>query len=151
MPRLRHLTEAFQRWAIQHLPASLIARPGEWLIAVLCGTSGLAVITRTSHSPAVESVLPDWGYYLWATCLIAGCVFMACGLTSIRWLQAPLRYELTRPACYKFGLRLLGLGSLTYGLALVGNSGWNGLFPTCLAFMFSGFCAIRLLTVAVRL
>jgi hypothetical protein len=151
MPKLRRLTEAFQRWAIRHLPASLVARPGEWLIAVLCGTSGLAVITRTSHSLALENVLRDWGYYLWAGCLMAGCLFMVCGLTSIRWLQAPIRYELTRPACYKFGLRLLGLGSFTYGLALLINSGWNALFPACLAVIFAGFCTIRLLTVAVRL
>lgn len=147
----KRIAVLFERWALKHLPASIIARPGEWFIAMILGLSGIAIITRTSRPQAPQRILPQWAYNTWAAVLIVGCLMLICGLTSIHWVKAPVLYEMVRTACFKFGLRLLGIGASTYAVAALLYAGWNGLFAFCLAAMFSGFCFIRLLTTGVRL
>lgn len=137
----------FQAWALRTLPAFCVVRPAECFIALLCFLTGLGIVTGNATPRAADAVLPEPFFYGWGGVLVVGALMVMCGLTSIRWLAPPVSYTLTRVPCFRFGLKLLGWGSLVYvGTAFI-YSGLDAMFAAGLALLFSGMCWARLLTV----
>lgn len=137
----------FQAWALLHLPASVVVRPAEWFISFLCFLSGLSIVTGAAQPRAAEDVLPEWMYYGWAAILVVGSMMLFCGLSSIRWVQPPVSYALTRTPCFRLGLKLLGLSSLLYMSVQLIYSWPDTILAAGMTLLFSCMCWARLLTV----
>lgn len=131
-------------WLREHLPAGLLARPGEWFLAVLCALSGLTILTGAARPTSVARLLPEPIYLAWGACLVIGSASLACGLSSYR--RSPGGWIVTRVPCYRLGLRLLGLAALLYALATLYVGHLNAISAATFAVAFSGMCGIRLLT-----
>jgi len=133
-------------WLLAHLPAGVIARPAEWFLAVLLSLSGLAIVVGLSKPATVTALLWRPAYYAWGACLLLGGAAMIGGLSSTRWIPGTDRYVIIRVAIYQLGLRLLGLSSLAYAIAVLAVGGWNGVLAACITLSFTAMCGIRLLT-----
>lgn len=131
-------------WLREHLPAGLLARPGEWFLAVLCALSGLTILTGAARPTSVARLLPPAIYIAWGACLVIGSASLACGLSSYR--RSPGGWLVTRVACYRLGLRLLGLSAALYAVVALYVAHLNAVSAATFAVAFSGMCGIRLLT-----
>jgi hypothetical protein len=131
-------------WLREHLPAGLLARPGEWFLAVLCALSGLTILAGAARPTSVARLLPEPIYVAWGACLVIGSASLACGLSSYR--RSPGGWIVTRVPCYRLGLRLLGLTALLYAVVTLYVAHLNAISAATFAVAFSGMCAIRLLT-----
>jgi hypothetical protein len=69
-----------------------------------------------------------------------------CGVYSIRWISAPLVFQIKQVECYRLGLRLLALSTGMYAVALVMIGGWNSVPAAAMTLYFTLSCASRLLT-----
>lgn len=139
--RLRH-------WLVEHLPAGLLARPGEWFLASLCCLSGLTILAGGAESTSVARLLPQGVYLAWGACLVTGGVALTCGLSSYR--RSPGGWIVTRVACYRLGLRLLGLASALYAFSMLWVAQFNAVPAASITTAFSGMCGVRLLTLGTR-
>jgi hypothetical protein len=131
-------------WLIDHLPAGLLARPAEWFLAAACIGAGITNLASLGHARTAAALLDPIFYTAWLLCLILGGVALFCGLSSYR--RTPRGWVVTRVACYRLGLRLLGLGAAVYGAALLIVAGSGAYIPAGWAFAFAGMCGVRLLT-----
>lgn len=131
-------------WLREHLPAGLLARPGEWFLAVLCILSGLTILTGASHSTSVARLLPPAIYIAWGACLVIGGAGLCCGLSSYR--RSPGGWIVTRVPCYRLGLRLLGLASGLYATSMIWVGGANAIPAASITAAFAGMCGVRLLS-----
>jgi len=131
-------------WLLFHLPAGLLARPGEWFLAVLCCLSGLTILTGAARPTSVARLLPDPIYFAWGACLVIGSASLACGLASYR--RSPGGWIVTRVPCYRLGLRLLGLSSALYAISILFVAHLTAVFAASITTAFAGMCAVRLLT-----
>lgn len=134
-------------WLLAHLPAGVIARPAEWFLAILLTLSGVTILAGLSDPPSIAALLAPVVYYGWGACMAIGGIAMISGLASARWVSGTDRYIITRVAVYVLGLRLLGLSSLAYALAILFVGGWNGLPAACITLSFTAMCGVRLLTI----
>lgn len=144
---LRETDAAIRRvrpWFLEHLPAGLLARPGEWFLAVLCFLAGLTILTRASQPTSVARLLPPAIYFAWGACLVIGGAALACGLSSYR--RSPGGWIVTRVPCYRLGLRLLGLSAGLYAASILFVAHMAAMYGACIAVAFSGMCGVRLLT-----
>lgn len=139
----RQVTHA-RDWLVDHLPAGLLARPGEWFLAVLCALSGLTILTGAARPTSVARLLPTPIYIAWGACLVIGSASLACGLSSYR--RSPGGWIVTRVPCYRLGLRLLGLSALLYAVVILYVAQLTAVFAAAVTIAFSGMCAVRLLT-----
>jgi hypothetical protein len=142
--KLPHLAD----WLREHLPAGLLARPGEWFLAVLCALSGITILTGAARFTSVARLLPAGIYLAWGACLVIGGAGLACGLTSYR--RSPGGWIVTRVPCYRLGLRLLGLTSGLYSVTLLWVGHWNAVPAASLTTAFAGMCWVRLLSIGSR-
>lgn len=131
-------------WLREHLPVGLLARPGEWFLAVLCALSGLTILTGAARPTSVARLLPEPIYVAWGACLVIGSASLACGLSSYR--RSPGGWIVTRVPCYRLGLRLLGLSALLYAFTILYVSHMSAFFAAAVTVSFSGMCGVRLLT-----
>lgn len=131
------------------LPDGVLARPGEWLLAILCFSGGLPGLFGVARSPSLYDLLPFPFYRIWCLCLIIGGCGLMCGLSSIKIL-ADGRHLVTRVPCYRLGLRLLMLASVVFAFALFWVAGWRGTFAALGPTFFALFCFVRLLTFGGR-
>lgn len=134
-----------QTWLLSHLPAGLIVHPAEWFLAVLCFLSGLTIVSGISKPSSVSSLLWRPIYEGWGAALLIGSIALMAGLTSIRWARGTDLYTIKRVPIYKLGLRLLGLTSSAYAVAVLIVGKWNGTFTAAVTLAFAAMCAIRLL------
>lgn len=135
-----------RHWFLAHLPAGLVAQPAEWFLAVLCFLSGGLIVAGLSHPQATEALLWPPVYRVWGGALFLGSIALIAGLTSIRWVPATDIYTVRRVPAYRLGLRLLGLSSTAYGVAICIVGHLNGALAAALTFAFAAICFIRLLT-----
>jgi hypothetical protein len=131
-------------WLLQALPAGLIARPMEWFIAVLCLIGGITIVAGIATPQSVAALLPRPIYLAWGGALILGGLGLTCGLTSYR--RAAGGWVVARVPCYRLGLRMLGLASGLYTLAILVVGGWNGVPAVVFTSSFALTCGVRLLT-----
>lgn len=141
---MRNPVPQLSNWLREHLPAGLLARPGEWFVAVLCALSGLTILTGAARPTSVARLLPEPIYIAWGACLVIGSASLACGLSSYR--RTPGGWIVTRVPCYRLGLRLLGLAALLYAVVVLYVAHLNAISAAMFAVAFSGMCGIRLLT-----
>lgn len=141
---LPHITD----WLRAHLPAGLLARPGEWFLAVLCFLAGLTILTGAAEPTSVARLLPRGIYIAWAACLVIGGAGLTCGLSSYR--RSPGGWIVTRVACYRLGLRLLGLSSGAYAVSTLWVAHLAAIIAAAVTFAFMGMCLVRLLTLGSR-
>jgi len=137
-------TASQRDWLIEHLPAGLLARPGEWFLAVLCFLSGLTILTGAGRPTAVARLLPEPIFITWGVCLVIGSASLACGLSSYR--RSPGGWIVTRVPCYRLGLRLLGLSALLYAFVILYVAQMAAVFAAAITISFAGMCGVRLLT-----
>lgn len=131
-------------WLREHLPAGLLARPGEWFLAVLCALSGLTILTGAARPTSVARLLPEPIYLAWGACLVIGSASLACGLSSYH--RSPGGWIVTRVPCYRLGLRLLGLAALLYAVVILYVAQLSSVFAAAITLAFAGMCGVRLLT-----
>lgn len=131
-------------WLVENLPAGLLARPGEWFLAVLCFLSGLTILTGASRPTSVARLLPEPIYIAWGVCLVIGSASLACGLSSYH--RSPGGWIVTRVPCYRLGLRLLGSSAALYAASILVVAHLNAISAATFAVAFSGMCGVRLLT-----
>lgn len=131
-------------WLVENLPAGLLARPGEWFLAVLCFLSGLTILTGAARPMSVAHLLPEPIYITWGVCLVVGSSSLACGLSSYH--RSPGGWLVTRVPCYRLGLRLLGSSAALYATSILVVAHLNAISAATFAVAFSGMCGIRLLT-----
>lgn len=144
------MTAGLQRWLLDHLPAGIVARPSEWFLAILCSLSGLTITTGLSNPGSVEALLWRPVYHAWGATLLVGGGALMCGLTSIRWVPDTERYLVTRVPCYRLGLKLLGLASLAYVVAILFAAGLNSAVAAAVTLAFAAMCGVRLLTIGAK-
>ena len=137
-----------REWLLAHLPAGLLSRPDEWLIALLCVLSGTGAVAGVVDVGSVEALLPEAIYRLWGAVLLAGALGLFVGLTSIR--RVPNGYIVTRLAGYRLGQRLLFIGGLVYALALFVVVGAPATVVGGLVVAFSLARGVRLLMMGGR-
>lgn len=137
-------TSRVRPWLLRKLPAGVIARPAEWFLALLCILSGSVQLASLGQSRSVMTLLGPVFYVGWCVSLVIGGLAMTCGLSSYR--RAVTGWYIRRVPCYRFGLRLLGLASLTYGIAVLIAGGLNAAVAAASTLALSGMCAVRLLT-----
>lgn len=135
---------AARDWLVETLPAGLLARPGEWFLAVLCALSGLTILTGAARPTSVAALLPEPIYIAWGACLVIGSASLACGLSSYR--RSPGGWIVTRVPCYRLGLRLLGLSAALYAVVILYVAHLSALFAASITMAFAGMCSVRLLT-----
>lgn len=136
---------ALQRdWLVDNLPAGLLARPGEWFLAVLCFLSGLTILTGAARPTSVALLLPEPIFIAWGVCLVIGSASLACGLSSYH--RSPGGWIVTRVPCYRLGLRLLGLSAGLYAVVVLYVAQLSAVFAAAITFSFAGMCGVRLLT-----
>jgi hypothetical protein len=145
------LSNKINDWSIMHLPAAIVARPFECLIALLCFNSGVNILIGQSTPQSAEVVLRSGFYYGWATSLVVGAVAMAWGLASIRWIERPVSYIMNNVVPYQFGMRLLALAAFVFGGAILINGGWNGLPAASVTILFGSLCLARLVSLRSRI
>lgn len=143
------ISERGRLWLLDRLPAGLLARPAEWLLATLCFIAGFPGLFGFARSPSLYDLLPFPFYRLWSLCLILGGAGLMCGLTSIREVVDG-RHVVTRVPCYRLGLRLLMLASVIFAFSLIWVAGWDGFAASVGPILFAGFCFVRLLTFGGR-
>lgn len=131
-------------WLREHLPAGLLARPGEWFLATLCALSGLTILTGAARPTSAAALLPGPIYVAWGACLVIGSASLACGLSSYR--RSPGGWIVTRVPCYRLGLRLLGLSAALFACATFWFAHLDAIAAAGFALAFSGMCGVRLLT-----
>lgn len=131
-------------WLVDTLPAGLLARPGEWFLAVLCCLSGLTILTDAARPTTVANLLPEPIYIAWGACLVIGSASLACGLSSYH--RSPGGWIVTRVPCYRLGLRLLGLSALLYAVVILYVAQLAAVYAAAITFSFAGMCGVRLLT-----
>lgn len=129
----------------------MIVRPFEWLVVLLLTNTGVSILTGTSVAPAPEVILWKGAYYVWAVALLTGALTMGVGLSSVRWLEAPVSYVMHAVPYYRLGMRLLALASIVYGIAIIVNSGKNGLTAGTMTVLFGALCLTRLISLRSRL
>jgi hypothetical protein len=134
-----------QTWLLSHLPAGLIVHPAEWFLAMLCFLSGITIVTGVSRPGSVAKLLWHPIYEGWGISLLVGSIALIAGLSSIRWARGTDLYTIKRVPIYKLGLRLLGLTSSAYAVAVLIAGRWNGTFSAAVTLAFAAMCAIRLL------
>lgn len=134
----------YRSWLVENLPAGLLARPGEWFLAVLCFLSGLTILTGAARPTSVARVLPEPIYIAWGACLVIGSASLACGLSSYH--RSPGGWIVTRVPCYRLGLRLLGSSAGLYATSALWFAQMNAVFAASVTLAFSGMCGVRLLT-----
>lgn len=132
-------------WLLARLPAGLIVHPAEWFLAFWCFLAGLIITTGLGKPGSVEKLLYRPVYIGWGVCLIVGSVALMAGLSSITWARGTDLYVIRRIPIYKLGLRLLGLASLSYAVAIGIVGRWNGAVAVALTLAFAAMCGIRLL------
>lgn len=142
--RINHRINRARDWLVDNLPAGLLARPGEWFLAVLCALSGLTILTGAARPTSVARLLPDPIYFAWGACLVIGSASLACGLSSYR--RSPGGWIVTRVPCYRLGLRLLGLSALLYAVVILYVAHLSAVFAAAVTIAFTGMCSVRLLT-----
>lgn len=135
-------------WLREHLPAGLLARPGEWFLAVLCFLAGLTILTGAAEPTSVARLLPREIYFAWGACLVIGGAALTCGLSSYR--RSPGGWIVTRVPCYRLGLRLLGLSSGLYAISTLWVAHLAAVIAASVTLAFMGMCGIRLLTLRSR-
>ena len=142
--RLDQRIKRFRDWLVLNLPAGLLARPGEWFLAVLCALSGLTILAGAARPTSVARLLPEPIYVAWGACLVIGSASLACGLSSYR--RSPGGWIVTRVPCYRLGLRLLGLSSALYASSVLIVAQLSAVFAASITLAFAGMCGVRLLT-----
>lgn len=136
-------------WLLDHLPPSILDLSAEWFLAIACILSGQAIVTGIGRTKSVAMLLYPPMYYAWGGCLLFGGVAIVLGLSSIRRLSTH-RYVITRPAIYLLGLRLLGIASIVYAIAVLIVAGRTGLLAAGITLAFAGMCGVRVLVVGGR-
>lgn len=144
LARINQRINRARDWLVDNLPAGLLARPGEWFLAVLCALSGLTILTGAARPTSVARLLPDPIYFAWGACLVIGSASLACGLSSYR--RSPGGWIVTRVPCYRLGLRLLGLSALLYAVVILYVAHLSAVFAAAVTIAFTGMCSVRLLT-----
>lgn len=137
-------TNDAREWLLDYLPAGLLARPGEWFLAVLCALSGLTILAGAAKPTSVAALLPQPIYIAWGACLVIGSASLMCGLASYR--RSPGGWIVTRIPCYRLGLRLLGLSAALYAATILYVAHLSAVFAAAMTLAFTGMCGIRLLT-----
>lgn len=133
-------------WLLSHLPAGLVAQPPEWFLATLCFLSGLVIVAGLGETNSVGKLLWRPVYMGWGISLVLGSIALMSGLSSIQWARGTDIYTMKRVPAYKLGLRLLGLSSLAYAVAILVVVGWAGVVAAAITLAFAATCFIRLLT-----
>ena len=144
LARINQRINRARDWLVDNLPAGLLARPGEWFLAVLCALSGLTILTGAARPTSVARLLPDPIYFAWGACLVIGSASLACGLSSYR--RSPGGWIVTRVPCYRLGLRLLGLAAMLYAVVILYVAHLSAVFAAAVTIAFTGMCSVRLLT-----
>lgn len=93
---------------------------------------GLAVLFTPVQPASLRALLPEWVVYEWGGTLLLGGI---CTLGGIAWASRSIE---------RFGVGLVGLGFLTYGLAVLKVAGVNGVYGLTLFLAFTAACVIRL-------
>lgn len=135
-------------WLLERLPAGLLARPAEWLLAVFCLFGGITIVTGLATPRSVARLLPHFVYLGWGAGLILGGMGLVCGLSSYR--RAPGGWIIRRFPCYRFGLRMLGMAAGMYTFALLFVGRLDGIPAALFTLAFALMCVVRLLTLEPR-
>lgn len=124
------------------IPESIRYQPFELLLAVMCLISSVSTLLGApSDRSALYRLLPFWFVQTWALTLLIGSLALICGASSAVDLNG--RIVIRRVPCYRFGLRLLGAGSLVYGATLFLAAGVAALTVGPIIFALSAACYIR--------
>lgn len=138
-------------WLLAHLPAGVVARSSEWFLAIMCALSGVAIVAGVGEPHSIQALLWPPVYYAWGVSLMVGSFALMVGLASIKWLSGPpLAFVVTRVPAYRLGLRLLGLSSLAYTVAVIIATGLTQPIAALAPLAFAAMCGVRLLTVGER-
>lgn len=133
-----------RRRVLHALPEGFVARPEAAFLAILCLGSGIPTALGFTQSRALYELLPMGVLNAWGVALIVGSLAVLSGILSIQIRDG---YEIIkRTAAYRLGLRLLGLSSVVYGLAVVAVGGAAGLLPAGWIWSFAAAMWVRLAT-----
>lgn len=133
-----------RRRVLHALPEGFIARPEAAFLAILCFGTGIPTALGATQSRALYQLLPSGVLNAWGVALIVGSTAVLSGILSIEIRDG---YEvIRRAAAYRLGLRLLGLSSVVYGLAIVVVGGVAGLLPAGWIWSFAVAMWVRLAT-----
>ena len=134
-----------RHWLLARLPAGLVVHPAEWWLAVTLFLSGLVIVIGLGTPVSVARLLWHPVYFAWGVCLIVGSTALMSGLSSIQWAAGTDLYTIKRIPAYRLGLRLLGLASVAYAVAIAIVGGWDASVAVALTLAFAAMCFIRLL------
>lgn len=109
---------------VDRIPAGIRTQPTDAMLVALAVPAGLATLLGATKSRALDTLLSGWAVRAWALALLIGCVAWMVGLGGVK-LHGDV-VVLTRVAAYRFGLHLLAVSSLVYGVAILLISGLNG-------------------------
>jgi hypothetical protein len=109
---------------IERVPAGIRTQPTDAMLVLLGIPAGLSTLVGASESRALDTLLPWLAVKGWAVALLVGCAAWVVGLSGVR-LHGDV-VVLTRLAAYRFGLHLLAVASLVYGVAILMVVGTGG-------------------------
>lgn len=133
---------------IGKLPVWARTAPLDATFCVLGIPSSALTVLGFARSPTLIELLPDWGLLLWSVCLFVGCMAWLAGLTSIKENNGHM--IVTRMPVMIFGLYLVSLAAVVFGLALVLIGGWNGVLAAWPVLVFAAGTYLRRVDLASR-
>lgn len=133
---------------IQRLPRWIRLTPLDAFLSVALGAGGLMSLIGFSEPSSIEQVLPMWGRALWSICLVIGCFSWIAGLTSIKENNGS--FVLTRMPILLFGLYLVSLAALAYGIVIIVFAGWAGAVSGAVLLAISGALFVHRVNLARR-
>lgn len=134
---------------VRKLPAWIRLAPLDVMFAVMGLASSIGLLLGPAQPGSLHNVLPRWGPILWGVCLLVGCLAWMIGLTSIQRKGGAV--VVSRMAYLIFGLYLVSLAALVYGLVVILFSGWSGVIAGALFMAVAGGTYLRRIDFADQL
>lgn len=131
----------FQDRCLSHIPAGVRTQSSDVMLVLLGLPAGVLGLIGQSQSRALDQILPWLAVKGWALCLIVGCVAWLWGIAGVKLYGDVV--VLTRLPPYRFGLHLLSVASLVYGVAILLIGGWNGVLAAWPLVAFSSMTYLK--------
>lgn len=132
---------------IRRVPTWVRLAPLDAMCAVWGSASSVSILLRVNASHALM-FMPPWGRVLWAIALLVGCVCWLVGLSSTKLVDG--HWTLTRVPALIFGLYLVSLAALLYGVIVLVVAGWGGVLPAASFLAIAGGTWLRRVDFSTR-
>lgn len=116
----------------RRLWAAFLLVPERVALKTACVLIGLGVLLTPAQPASLRALLPEWVVYEWGITLLIGGL---CTLGGIAWASRSVE---------RLGVGLVGLGFLTYGVAVLKVAGVQGIPGGLLFLVISAACFVRL-------